>query len=117
MSCLRKFSMPSFNKADLEDSLKPRAMTLILGALLLLTREVHADGIIPYMVVPVGQAFLFPVVVLVEAVVLWRMLKRSFGRSLVTSSLANLASTAAGAALYFISMPILGDSMWSLWRK
>jgi hypothetical protein len=100
-----------------EDVLTYRAAILILWALFLLPRAGHADGIIPYMVVPFGQTFLFPVVVLIEAVVLWRMLGNSFYRSLVTAFLANLASTVAGVALYFISTPILGDSMWNLWRK
>jgi hypothetical protein len=77
----------------------------------------HADAIIPYMVVPWGQVFLLPLVVIVEAVVLWRMLRGRFLSALGQSFVANLASTVLGAGLYFATMAAFGEPLFYWWFK
>jgi len=77
----------------------------------------YADAIIPYMVVPWGQVFLLPLVVIVEAVILWRMLSGSFLSALGQSFVANLASTVLGAGLYFATLPAFGDPLFYWWFK
>ena len=77
----------------------------------------HANAIIPYLWVPIGQLFLFPLVVAAESWLVWLSLKGGFRRILWRVLLANLASTAVGAALYFLSMPLVGKPLWDIWNK
>lgn len=75
-----------------------------------------ANALIPYMAVPWGQAFLLPLVVLIEAPFL-RQEPVTFGRAALQSFLANLASTIVGAGLYFVTMPLVGDHLFNFWFK
>ncbi len=79
--------------------------------------EANANAIIPYMAVPWGQAFLLPIVILIEALVLWRLLSGRFPPVLGQSFVANLASTFVGAALYFATMPLIGEPLFQWWFK
>ena len=82
-----------------------------------LSSESNADAIIPYLAVPWGQAFLFPLVVLLEASVLWPYLKGRFLPLLGQSLVANCASTLIGALLYVATMPLVGDTLFQWWFK
>lgn len=79
--------------------------------------EANANAIIPYMAVPWGQAFLLPIVILIEALVLWHLLSGRFPPVLGQSFVANLASTFVGAALYFATMPLVGERLFQWWFK
>lgn len=76
-----------------------------------------ADAIIPYLVVPMGQVFLFPLVVLLESLVLSCMIQGTWRRAVWHSFLINLASTLAGAALYFATMAVIGERIFNAWWK
>lgn len=76
---------------------------------------VHADAMIPYMVVPWGQVFLLPIVIFVEGYILRSLLGGNFRSALFQSSVANLASTILGAALYFTTMPLVGENIFYWW--
>lgn len=78
---------------------------------------VHADAIIPYMVVPWGQVFLLPIVILVEGFILRSMLGGNFRSNLFQSLVANVASTILGAALYLATMPLVEESLFTWWFK
>lgn len=77
--------------------------------------QAHADAIIPYMVVPWGQVFLLPLVILIEALILRSLLHEKFRTSLNQSFIANLASTFFGVVLYILTMPLFGNLLfeWS----
>ena len=77
----------------------------------------HADAIIPYMVVPWGQVFLLPLVIVVEAAILHSMLGGRFAAALGQSFVANLASTMLGAGIYFTTMTWAGDPLFDWWFK
>jgi hypothetical protein len=77
----------------------------------------HANAIIPYMVVPWGQLILLPLVVVVEAVILHRMLKGKFLPTLGQSFLVNLVSTLVGAGLYYLTMTAFGQTLYQWWFK
>lgn len=77
----------------------------------------RADALIPYLVVPFGEVFLFPLVVLVETIFVKILLKMPFWGSLWRTALANLASTALGAVLYYMAMPLIGNPLWDVWMK
>ena len=75
----------------------------------------QADAIIPYMTVPWGQLFLLPLVILIEAVVLHRMLNGTFNSSLFQSFIANLGSTILGALLHLIIQGVIGEQLFHWW--
>jgi hypothetical protein len=75
----------------------------------------NADAIIPYMVVPWGQAVLLPLVIIIESVILNWMLGGSIRSNLFQSFVANLTSTALGFALYFATMPMVNDGIFHWW--
>jgi len=77
----------------------------------------QANAIIPYMVVPWGQLILLPLVVVVEAVILHRMLRGKFLPTLGQSFLVNLVSTVVGATLYYITMATVGQTLFEWWFK
>lgn len=90
----------------------------VCGSIWLLVPGIaHANAIIPYMAVPWGQVFLFPIVVVAEGVVLWRLLSGRLPPALGQSLVANLASTLVGAALYLATMELVGDSLFQWWFK
>ena len=76
-----------------------------------------ADAIIPYMVVPWGQVFLLPLVICLEAVVLRQFLRGSFKSNLFQSFIANLVSTALGAASYTLASGFLNSVVFEWWFK
>jgi len=78
---------------------------------------VRANAIIPYMVVPWGQVFLLPLVILIEAFVLQRLLSGSFRSNLFQSFVANFASTILGAVLYLTTQGIIGERLFHWWFK
>lgn len=84
-------------------------------SLVCLPLQAHANAIIPYMVVPWGQVLLLPVVILIEALILRRLLREKFRTSLYLSFIANLASTILGAVLFVITMSVVGNFLfeWS----
>ena len=69
------------------------------------------------MAVPWGQVALLPIVILVEGLLLWCLLGGRFPPALGQSFVANLASTLAGAALYFVTMPLVGEPLFQWWFK
>jgi len=77
----------------------------------------HADAILPYMVVPWGQVFLLPIVILIEAIILWSLLHGRFRSTLFQSFVANLTSTILGVVLYVATMPLIGDRLFEWWFK
>jgi len=77
----------------------------------------YADAMIPYMVVPWGQVFLLPIVILIEAAILQRLLGGKFRTTIYQSSLANFTSTILGTALYLATMPLVGDRLFEWWFK
>lgn len=86
-------------------------------AAVLLPQSAYANAIIPYLWVPVAQVFLFPIVILAESWLLTRWLKTTFWPTAGKCFVANLASTVVGAALYFSSMPLIGEPMWNFWHQ
>jgi hypothetical protein len=84
---------------------------------LLVPSAANANAIIPYMAVPWGQVFLLPAVVVIEGLILWRLLSGRLLPALGQSFVANLASTLVGAALYFATMPLVGESLFQWWFK
>lgn len=92
--------------------------SICLGAIIVvLPITARADAIIPYMVVPWGQVFLLPLVVLVESVILYRLAGGRFLSATFQSLIANVVSTALGAALYVLTMPLLADHLFEWWFK
>jgi hypothetical protein len=87
---------------------------LLLGAVPLYAR---ADAMIPYMVVPWGQVFLLPLVIIVEGVILRGFLGGGTVAVMLQSTVANVASTIVGAALYMSGMPLIGDPLFTWWFK
>lgn len=87
---------------------------LIVGAIPLYA---HADAMIPYMVVPWGQVFLLPLVIIVEGAILRGFLGGGVVAVMLQSLVANVASTIAGAALYMSGMPFVGDPLFTWWFK
>ena len=77
----------------------------------------HANAIIPYMVVPWGQVYLLPLVILIEAVVIQRIMSGSFRSNFFQTLIANLASTALGALFFLITERIIGESLFRWWFK
>lgn len=77
----------------------------------------RADAMIPYMVVPWGQVFLLPVVIFVEGAILRSLLGGKVLSTLLQSFVANLVSTTLGAALYYATMPLVGDRLFYWWFK
>src|SRR5258706_11390334 len=77
----------------------------------------HADAMIPYMVVPWGQVFLLPLVIIIEALILRALLGGGVLAILLQSFLANVASTLVGAVLYIGTMSLGGNAMFTWWFK
>src|SRR5437868_3481617 len=78
------------------------SLTWPVGLLLLtVCRSARADGILPFMVAPAGVMLLFPVVALMEAGVIWRMLGGTKWRAVRDSFVCNLGSTVVGATIGF----------------
>jgi len=94
----------------------PQSYAISLAfALLLASAPALGDALIPYMWVPMGQLFLFPLVVLIEAVVILGILSGTKLQAIGHSFLMNLASTAVGAALYLATGPFIGDRLYKFW--
>lgn len=93
----------------------PSSYLVLFG--LLVPSVANANAIIPYMAVPWGQVVLLPIVVVVEGLILWQLLSGRFPPALGQSFVANLASTLVGAALYFATMPLVGESLFQWWFK
>ncbi|MEK7234460.1 MAG: hypothetical protein AAB268_11635, partial [Elusimicrobiota bacterium] len=85
--------------------------------LMLFPLGAHANAIIPYMIVPWGQVFLLPLVIIIEGVILQRLLGGKLRSILFQSFAANLLSTALGAALYFATMPLVGNRLFDWWSS
>ena len=94
---------------------RPLFWASVLLAIIPITAR--ADAIIPYMVVPWGQVFLLPLVILMEAFILQRFLSGSFRSNLFQSFVANLASTVLGAVLYWTTQEIIGERLFHWWFK
>lgn len=77
----------------------------------------QADAIIPYMVVPWGQVFLLPLVISLEAIVLWKLLRGSFKSNLFQSLIANIVSTVLGAFSYVLVSGFFGNVVFEWWFK
>jgi hypothetical protein len=90
---------------------------LILATALFACKPAMADAIIPYMVVPWGQAFLLPLVILLEAFVLRKFLRTSFKSNLFQAFIANLVSTALGAAIFYAASGLLNSVVFEWWFK
>ncbi len=89
-----------------------------VGAICLgVSTNVAADALIPYMVVPWGQLFLLPVIVLIEASILYALLGGTLLRVAFQSLVANLASTVLGCVLYVATSPLIGHSIFEWWFK
>jgi hypothetical protein len=90
---------------------------LFLATALFTFKPAMADAIIPYMVVPWGQAFLLPLVIFLEALVLWKYLRGSFKSNLFQAFIANLVSTALGAASFVLVSGFLNSVVFEWWFK
>jgi hypothetical protein len=77
----------------------------------------HANAIVPYMVVPWGQVFLLPLVILIEGAILYKLAGNRVMVAMFQSFLANIVSTVIGAALYFAIMPLVGRHLFEWWFK
>jgi hypothetical protein len=77
----------------------------------------HADAMIPYMVVPWGQVFLLPLVVIVEAAIIRGFLGGGVIAVTLQSLVANVASTIVGALIYISGMSLIGDPLFTWWFK
>jgi hypothetical protein len=77
----------------------------------------HADAMIPYMVVPWGQVFLLPLVVIVEAAILRGFLGGRVIAVTLQSLTANVASTIVGALIYVGGMSLIGAPLFTWWFK
>ena len=64
----------------------------------------HADAIIPYVVVPWGQALLLPIVVIIEGLILVASLGGGVMATMLQSLVANVASTIVGGLIYVGTM-------------
>ena len=95
----------------------PRYFLWVTGVFLIFPSVAYANAIIPYLMVPFAQLFLFPIVVAIETGIINYRLKYGFWKALWRVAIANLASTAVGAGLYFGGMPIVGDTFWNLWMR
>lgn len=89
---------------------------IFTGIAVFLPAAASANALIPYMAVPWGQLFLFPMVVLIEAPFI-RTETIKFGRALFHSLIANIASTIVGAGLYLATMPHIDDQIFNYWFK
>lgn len=89
----------------------------IIVLALCIPTEARADAIIPYMAVPWGQVFLLPLVILIEGIILRKLTGGSVLSALFQSFVGNVVSTALGAAIYFATMPYIGDRIFSWWFK
>ena len=94
-----------------------RGIWVFVAAIALFPNSAKADAMIPYMVVPWGQVFLFPVVVIVEAVVLRTTFVGRFAPVLFQSFVANLASTLVGSLMYLATMNVVGERLFYWWFK
>jgi hypothetical protein len=74
--------------------------------------DAKANGILPYMVVPLGQTFLLPIIIVIESVILWYLLTSRFLSALWQSFIANIVSTLVGVGLYLATMPFVGDHLF-----
>ena len=72
---------------------------------------------IPYMVVPWGQLFLLPLVIIVEAAILHSFLGGGVLAVALQSLTANVASTIVGALLYVGSMSLIGHPLFTWWFR
>lgn len=82
---------------------------------LLLPQSALANAIIPYMAAPWWQLFLFPLVVLIENMILNRVIEKSFWFSLLLCLISNLVSTIVGFVLYVLTMIQFGDNIFQWW--
>jgi hypothetical protein len=69
------------------------------------------------MVVPWGQVFLLPLVVVVEAAILRGFLGGGILGIALQSLVANVASTVVGALIYFAGMSLVGEPLFTWWFK
>jgi hypothetical protein len=88
-----------------------------LLVLVALAGPAHADALLPYVVVPYAQVFLFPVIVIIEFVVLLLILKGRWWKVLLQSLLVNLASTLVGVGLSYATLMVVGDQIYAAWSK
>lgn len=79
--------------------------------------EARADAIIPYMAVPWGQAFLLPIVILIEGIIIRKLAGGSVLSTLFQSFIGNIISTALGAVLYLATIPLVGERLFYWWFK
>lgn len=98
---------------------RPRArIAAMLGCTVIgMSASASADAIVPFMAVPGGQVVLLPLVIVLEGFVLRHVLGGPTGGALFQSLLANLVSTALGAALYLATMPALGEGFFHWWSR
>jgi hypothetical protein len=93
-------------------------MLMGLSALILCAPlEAWADAIIPYMAVPLGQVFLLPIVILIEGIILRKLAGGRTAATFFQSFVGNVASTAIGAAIYFVAIPPFGEQLFYWWFK
>jgi len=98
-------------------NIKYKLFLAVLLSLIVIPRTAYANAIIPYMVVPWGQLFLLPIVVLIEAIVLSKLLHDKLRATLFQSFIANIVSTIVGAVLLLATTPLIGDRLFEWWFK
>ena len=84
---------------------------------LIIPSNAVANAIIPYMSVPWGQMFLFPLIVLIESIVLTVAIRKPFWISLTVSIIANLISTVLGAVIYVMTMIKISHHLFPWWAN
>jgi hypothetical protein len=89
----------------------------VLSVALFACDSAMADAIIPYMVVPWGQLLLLPLVIVLEAFVLQKVLRGRFRANLFQSFIANLVSTALGAISFALASEFLNSIVFNWWFK
>lgn len=106
----------SSNVMHWNEIMKKLFQTPLIISLLVLCNPLNAqaNAILPYMAVPYGQAFLLPIVVLIESLILRRLAGRHLLIVLFQVFIANCVSTAIGAAIYF---PFLESPLFRWWEE
>lgn len=96
---------------------RPRSCWLFAAALVFVASEARADAILPYAIVPAGQIFLFPIVVLIEAGVFRWTLSGTVLGLLWQSFVANAVSAVGGFALQAATGRFIDDPVFTWWFK
>lgn len=89
-----------------------RIVLRMSAAVAIVPAVAHADAIIPYIVVPWGQALLLPIVVIIEGLILVVLLGGRVTATMLQSLVANVASTLVGGIIYLGTMAFAGEPMY-----